>query len=253
MSASALARPSALLVGAGGLGCAAGLALARSGQRLAVTVLDTDLVDLSNLHRQVLYVPTDAGASKAERAAERLGAEARASGTDLEVNAICEVLDPSNARALVRQHDVVIEGTDNHAAKFLAGDAAALEGVASVHAGVVRWAGWAMAVRPRRSACLRCLFEDVPSAPVQTCSEAGVMGPVVGTMGYLEAIMALRLLGPAPSDESEDCAGIIHRFDARLGAARSTRVRRRAGCELCDEGGIVEIDPRRYGPAGCAA
>lgn len=228
-----------LLVGAGGLGSPAALVLARSGVR-RLTVLDDDVVDVTNLHRQVLYEDADVGHPKAERAAARLEAE----GAEPEI--VRGRLLPDTAEALFRAHDLVVEGADNFATKFLAADASALTGVPVVQAGAVRWSGWALATRPGESACLRCVFEDIPRDRVETCAEAGVVGPVVGVLGAIEATLALRLLGGGAS-----AAGELWSYRGLEGSLRASRVRRRPGCPAC-EGAIEALTWERYAPPDCA-
>ncbi|MEQ9077017.1 MAG: ThiF family adenylyltransferase [Sandaracinaceae bacterium] len=228
-----------LLVGVGGLGSPAARVLARSGVR-RLTVLDDDVVDVSNLHRQILYDDADVGHDKAERAAAKL----RAEGATVAVAK--GRLVPDTALALFRDHDLVLEGADNFATKFLAADASALSGVPVVQAGAVRWSGWALATDPGRSACMRCVFEDIPRDRVETCAEAGVIGPVVGVLGALEAALALRLLGGDAS-----AAGELWSYRGLEGSLRASRVRRRPGCPAC-EGAIRELSWERYAPPDCA-
>lgn len=228
-----------LLVGVGGLGSPAALVLARSGVR-RLTVLDDDVVDVSNLHRQILYDDADVGLDKAARAAARLGAEGA------EVTVVRGRLLPDTAARLFREHDLVVEGADNFATKFLAADASALTGVPVVQAGAVRWGGWALATDPGRSACVRCVFEDIPRDRVETCAEAGVIGPVVGVLGAIEAALALRLLGGDAS-----AAGELWSYRGLEGSLRASRVRRRSGCPAC-AGEIRELSWERYAPPDCA-
>lgn len=234
-----------LLVGAGGLGSPAALALARSGVA-AITIVDDDLVARSNLHRQTLYSAADVGRPKAVVAAERLAAEARERGYALAVTPIEARFVPDDALALVEGHDVVVEGADNFATKFLVADACAIARVPCVQAGAVRWSGWALATLPGHSACLRCVFEDVPRDRVETCAEAGVVGPVVGVLGAIEAALALCLLG-----RGGGAAGVLWSYRGLEGALRRSRVARRAGCALC-EGEITDVREDRYLGAPCA-
>jgi adenylyltransferase/sulfurtransferase len=145
---------------------------------------------------------------------------------------------------LLSDHTLVVEGADNLATKFLVADAAHLAGVPAVQAGAIRWAGWAFCALPR-SACLRCLFEDIPRDRVETCAEAGVVGPVVGVLGGLEAALVLRLL------QGECPGGELWHYDALRGALRKTLVRRRSDCPLC-AGEIQDLRMERY-TAACAA
>ncbi len=229
----------ALVIGAGGLGSPAALVLARSGVR-HITIVDDDVVDASNLHRQILFEDADVGADKIERAAARLSREGA------EVRAVRGRFVPGTALELAREHDVVIEGADNFATKFLAADACAIAGVPLVSAGAVRWSGWALASRPGESACLRCVFEDIPRDRVETCAEAGVIGGIVGLLGAVQASLALRILrGDAGA------AGVLWSYRALEGRLRASRVAKRAGCPSC-EGEIRDLRVERYAPPSCS-
>jgi molybdopterin-synthase adenylyltransferase len=235
-----------LLVGAGGLGTPVALILARSGVGF-IEVADDDVVDLSNLHRQLLYTEADVGRAKASAACARIEREARDAGqTCMAVAREMRVL-PDSARAAVRGFDLVVEGADNFASKFLIADACALEGVPCVQAGAVRWTGWALATLPGRSACLRCVFEDIPPGPAHGCAEAGVVGPVVGVVGAIQAALALRILHGDAS-----VAGVLHHYRALEAKLRHQPVQPRAACALC-RGTISDLNENRYAPRECAA
>jgi len=213
--------------------------LARSGVE-QITLIDDDTVDESNLHRQTLYAVEDVGRRKIERAAAAL----RELSPKVTVNAIEGRFVPATAMELLKGHSLVIEGADNLPTKFLVADAARLAGLPAVQAGAVRWAGWAFCTLPD-SACLRCLFEDIPRDRIETCAEAGVVGPLVGVLGGLEAALALRLL------RGERPAGELWHYDALRGSLRKTFVRRRSDCPLC-AGEIQDLRMERY-TAACAA
>ena len=241
-----LATKRVLLVGAGGLGCAAGRVLARSGVGL-IDIADDDRVDESNLHRQTLYRPEDVGRPKAALAAARLIQEGDRAGQGVGTVAREIRVLPDEAREIVAGYDLVLEGADNFATKFLVADACALTGTPSVQAGAVRWVGWAFGSRPGRSACLRCVFEDVPQGPPDTCAEAGVVGPAVGVVGALQAALALRILSGDAS-----AAGELWSYEALPGALRRRCITRRPECPLCD-GRITDTETSRYAPPECAA
>jgi molybdopterin/thiamine biosynthesis adenylyltransferase len=243
-----------LVVGAGGLGCAAGLVLARSAHHLprplAVTVIDDDVVSADNLHRQLFFDETDIGAPKAPRFAARFRREALAHGADrVEVSHVEARLVPANARALIAEHDLVIEGADNFATKFLVADAARLESRPVVHAGVVRWAGYALATGPESRPCYRCLFEDLPREQPDTCAISGVVGPLVALVGALQAELALAWLLERP----DASARFVHVDALRGGPIRSRRLAWRPACVTCGERPSVEdLDPTRYVQPSCA-
>ena len=228
-----------LVVGAGGLGSPVLRALAKSGAA-QITVVDDDLVDESNLHRQTLYNRGDVGQSKIERAATVL----RELAPGLSVEPVDGRFVPDTAMELLKGHSLVVEGADNLATKFLVADAAHLGAVPAVQAGAIRWGGWAFCALPD-SACLRCLFEDIPRDRIETCAEAGVVGPVVGVLGGLEAAFAIRLL------RGEQPGGELWHYDALKGSLRKTFVRRRSDCPLCS-GEIKDLRMERY-TAACAA
>jgi len=234
----ALREQRVLIVGAGGLGCPAARVLARSGVA-RFTVVDDDVVVSSNLHRQTLYRESDTGASKAQVAAERIKLEAR-DGIKCETVAREIRINPGTAADVIAGHDLVVEGADNFASKFLVADACALAGVPIVQGGAVRWVGWAMGSVPGRTACLRCVFEDVPTGRADTCAAAGIVGPVAGVIGALQAAIALRLL---QGDES--AAAVLFGYDGLAGSLRSRLIARQSRCPLCS-GQIRDTDLSRY-------
>jgi molybdopterin-synthase adenylyltransferase len=234
-----------LLVGAGGLGSPVAALLARAGVG-QIEVADQDRIELSNLHRQTLYQPADLGRSKSEVAAERIAAEAAAAGHVTRAVAREVRIYPDRALEAVRGFDAVVEGSDNYPTKFLISDACAIAGVPCIQAGAVRWVGWAFGRVPG-SACLRCVFEDIPEGPDRGCSIAGVIGPVVGVVGALQAAIALQILRG-----EVHAAGVLHHYRALPGALRRTRVARSSQCPSC-LGRIADIDATRYLPRSCAA
>jgi molybdopterin/thiamine biosynthesis adenylyltransferase len=182
---------SVLIIGAGGLGCPAAFAVAAAGVT-RIGVVDDDRVDASNLHRQFLHGVSDADAgqlkvvSLARALARRFPA--------VRVTTHAQRFDSATAAALVDAYDIVIDGTDNFAAKFLANDAAVLAGKPLVHGAAVALGGQLLTVPAGGRPCYRCLFEEPPPPGVgPSCAEAGVLGPVPGVIGALQGCEAARL------------------------------------------------------------
>lgn len=177
-----------LVVGAGGLGCPAATYLACAGVG-KVTVLDPDLVEESNLNRQPLYSVNDIGQSKAKTAGERL----RGLAPGCTVGVRKERLDRDNAQGLVAGFDLVLDCTDDLAAKFAMNDACVRQGIPLVSASIHRWHGQLLVAK--KGLCLRCLWnEQPPDGCVRTCEEEGVLGSTAGFFGVLQANEGLKLL-----------------------------------------------------------
>ncbi|AKQ65916.1 Sulfur carrier protein adenylyltransferase ThiF [Myxococcus hansupus] len=219
-------RARILLVGAGGLGCPASLALAQAGVG-HLTLADPDRVDVTNLPRQLWHRPSDVGRNKAESAVAGL---ARAF-PELSTEALGERVDASNAEGLFRAHDAVIDATDGVATKFFLSDVAVLTGVPLVYGGVLRMQGQAMRVDPG-GPCLRCLYEAPPPPDsVPTCAQAGVLGSLAGLVGAVQALLTLELLsGAAQGPRGEST---LHVLDAVSLLGRRTRVTQAPECEGC--------------------
>lgn len=238
-----LAGSRVLIVGIGGLGCPAAIALARAGVG-TIGIADDDVVDATNLHRQILFRESDVGAPKVEAAAAALLRIV----PDLRIERHASRMLPRNAVELASRYDVVVEGSDNFPTKFLAADACRIARKPVVHAAAVRWHGTALAVGATGGPCYRCLFEDVPRENAPNCAEAGVVGPMVGVVAAVQADLALAVL------RDEDVAGTLFTFDAKTLESRRRRIPRRAKCPLCsDARSIQRIDPNRYLPAACDA
>jgi len=240
-----------LVVGVGGLGAPLCLALAQAGVG-TLGLLDDDVVERTNLHRQILFRDDDVGTSKIAAATGALGA----AFPRLRIETHETRLLPHNAVDLIARYDLVVEGSDNFATKFLTADACKIAARPVVHGAAVRWVGTALAVSEEGGPCYRCLFEDLPRDHVPNCAEAGVVGPVVGLVGALQADLALRLLDGL--DGAHDVAGELVTVDGLAAPSRMVRRRRisrRRECSLCGEtssNGINEIERGRYVADVCA-
>lgn len=236
-----LAGSRVLVVGAGGLGCPAALALARAGVG-TIGIADDDVVDATNLHRQILFGDDDVGKPKVEAAAAAL----LRAVPELRVEPHHTRMLPHNAVELASRYDVIVEGSDNFPTKFLAADAARIARKTIVHGAAVRWHGTALVVGPRGAPCYRCLFEDVPRENAPNCAEAGVVGPVVGVVAAVQADLAISAL------RGDDAHGTLVTFDGKSLVARRRKIPRRAACPLCSEArSIQRIDAARYVPVAC--
>jgi molybdopterin/thiamine biosynthesis adenylyltransferase len=224
-----------LVVGVGGLGCPCALALVRAGV-FALRLCDDDVVEESNLHRQILFDDESIGKLKLEEAKRTLASHG---ATVIEL-ARTRFL-PSTAKELLDGCDLVVEGADNFATKFLVADACALTGVPVVHAAAVRVHGTALAVGPHGGPCYRCLFEDVPRGEAANCVSVGVLGPMVGVVGALQADLALGML------DGRDVAGTLVTYDAETDVLRRARMSARSMCPLCGSKRRIDaLDERRY-------
>jgi adenylyltransferase/sulfurtransferase len=235
---------SVLIIGAGGLGCPAALALAAAGiTRLGV--VDDDQVDASNLHRQVLFSDADVGQPKAAAFARALSGRFPA----VTVAPHPVRFDVGNALALAAGYDVLVDGTDNFAAKFLANDAAVLGGRPLVHGAAVALGGQLLTVPLRGRPCYRCLFEEPPPAGVgPSCAEAGVLGPVPGVIGALLGAEAARLA----KGETPAFVGRLVQYDSRSMSVRTVRFNPNPLCAVCGpEARIRALSPADYPAADC--
>ncbi len=220
------------LVGVGGLGAPAALALAKAGVG-SLIFIDDDVVDASNLHRQLLFRDCDVGKPKLAATIDSL----RRMGVSAKLEAREGRLTPSALDRLDGAH-VVLECSDNFATKFLAADAARLRGLPIVHGSAIRWIGTVLSVGPEGSPCYRCLFEDIPDGAQASCDVAGVVGPVCGIVGALQANLAL---------SGTDGYGTLITLDGLRDELRVRRISARAGCALCGPARTIDaIDAARY-------
>ncbi|HUN56948.1 MAG TPA: HesA/MoeB/ThiF family protein [Candidatus Binataceae bacterium] len=212
-----------LIVGAGGLGVPAALALVRAGIR-DFAMMDPDPVELSNLARQMIYGEVSIGIPKVMAAAAYFSRNyAHGAIEPMELR-----LDDDNAEEIIRRFGFVIDATDSPAAKFLINDTCVALGRPFVYGGVLGLSGQAMTVLPGHSACLRCLFEDPPDeADAASCRDAGILGPVAGAIGEVQAAEAMAWAnGRMPT-----LAGMMLTLDGSTsGRIRPTPIAARSGC-----------------------
>ena len=226
-----LLAASVLIVGAGGLGSPAALYLAAAGVG-RIGLLDREAVALSNLHRQILYATSDVGRAKTVSAQARL----QALNPEIEVATIQESLTAANALGHCGAYDLVLDGSDNFATRYLVNDACILLGRPLVHGGVVQWRGQVMTVLPKRSACVRCVFPEPPlPGAVPSCQEAGVVCALAGVVGALMAQEALKLLAGIGTPLTDRLLVV----DGTLSQFREVPVRRDASCAVCGDHPVI--------------
>ncbi|HSQ00706.1 MAG TPA: HesA/MoeB/ThiF family protein [Candidatus Dormibacteraeota bacterium] len=220
-----LAAARVLVVGVGALGCPAARALAAAGIG-TIVLIDPDRVELSNLHRQLLHGTDTIGRAKVESAAAALHREFP--GARLETHAVR--LDQHNLPELFAGADFVIDATDGAAAKLLINDGAVRCGIPFSHAGILGFLGQTLTVLPGRSTCYRCLFPEPPSeAEVVSCRDAGVIGPLAGVVGTIQAGEAIKHL----TGQGEPLVDLLLTIDARSGRWRRVRLARNPRCPVC--------------------
>jgi len=234
-----------LVVGAGGLGSPAALYLAAAGCG-TLGLLDCDRVDLSNLQRQVLFDSPRVGQPKAAAGRERLAAlnpEIRVVAHALELNA-------ANVRDVFAQYDLVVDGTDRLATRYLINDACVILRRPLVSAAIHRFEGHLMTYVPGRGPCYRCLFPQSADGLVANCAEAGVLGVLPGVLGTLQATEAIKLI----IGVGEPLTGRLLTYDALEMRFGEFRVTRRRDCAVCGEAPTI-TEPRaaQAPPAGLAA
>jgi adenylyltransferase/sulfurtransferase len=223
-----------LIVGAGGLGSPAALYLAAAGLGI-IGIVDYDEVEISNLQRQIIHFTNDIKAAKVDSAAEKI----QAINPDITIRKYLVNLCADNIQDIIKEYDFVIDGSDNFPTKFLVNDACILAGIPFSHGGVLRFEGQTMTVLPGTSACYRCIFSKPPPVDaVPTCSQAGVLGPIVGMLGTIQAAEALKyVLGIG-----ELLTDALLTFDAKTMDFHKIRLRKQKNCQICgDNPTITEL------------
>src|ERR1700722_4740735 len=178
-----------LIVGAGGLGSPAALYLAAAGVG-KLGLLDCDLVDESNLQRQLLYAPADVGMPKAQAAGSRVAAL----NPQITVLAHQTELCAANVREIFGGYDLIVDGSDRMGTRYLVNDACVIYGKSLVAAAIHRFEGQAMSYVPGRGPCYRCLFPQIDAAATPSCADAGVLGVLPGVMGAIQATEVIKLV-----------------------------------------------------------
>jgi molybdopterin/thiamine biosynthesis adenylyltransferase len=224
----ALKAAAVAIVGAGGLGAPAALYLAAAGVG-RLTLIDPDLVDLSNLQRQVLFATDDVAAPKVEAAARHL----MELNPHVEANGVRARLTGANAVELLAGHELVLDGTDDFATRFAVNAACVTAGIPLVSGAIGRWTGQVgvYAGQP----CYRCLVPEMPPG-AETCAAVGVVGALAGVIGSMMALEAIKLIARA----GEPLTGRLLIYDALAGETRTVSLEADPACEVC--GGLNRSD-----------
>jgi len=226
-----LKKSSVVIIGAGGLGIPASVYLAAAGAG-RIGVVDEDVVEKSNLHRQTIYTEEDVGRPKARVAAERL----RGVNPHVVVEPHKVRLSSANAMEVLEGYDVVIDCTDNFPARYLINDACVLLGKPDVYASIFRFDGQASTFQSRKGPCYRCLFpEPPPPDSVQDCAVAGVLGVLPGIMGSIQAVEAMKLM----LGKGDPLNGRLLVFNAIEMTFNELRFRKSPDCPVCGQNPTV--------------
>ena len=224
-----------LLIGAGGLGSPAGYYLAAAGVG-TIGIIDADVVDESNLQRQILHNTKRIGQYKAESARETI----EALNPDVKVITHIERLDETNVARIIADYDVIVDGTDNFPTRYLLNDAALMANKPVVHGSVFRFEGQLTVFKPYEGPCYRCLYpEPPPIALAPSCAEAGVLGVLPGIIGLLQATETIKLV----LGIGDPLVGRLMTYDALAGEFNELRLFRDPKCPACGENGHPEDLP----------
>jgi sulfur-carrier protein adenylyltransferase/sulfurtransferase len=229
----ALKRSRVLLVGAGGLGSPIALYLAAAGVG-AIGLVEFDTVDLSNLQRQILHGSAGVGSLKIDSARDRL--------LDINPNVSIEPyrtrLTSQNALEIARGYDIIVDGTDNFATRYLVNDTSVLLGIPNVYGSVYRFEGQASVFGAAEGPCYRCLFRDPPPPDlVPSCAEGGVLGVVPGLVGTIQATEAIKML----LGLGDTLVGKLLTIDVMTMSFRTLRIQKDPSCPACGTHEITEL------------
>ena len=216
-----------LLVGTGGLGAPLGLYLAAAGVG-RIGLVDFDVVDFTNLQRQIIHFTKDVGRPKIESAAEKM----QAINPHLEIVKHEVALTSENALDIIKDYDMVVDGTDNFPTRYLVNDACVLLNKPNVYGSIFRFEGQATVFATEGGPCYRCLYpEPPPPGLVPSCAEGGVLGILPGTIGLIQATEAVKLI----LGIGESLAGRLLLYDALAMRFRELKLRKNPECPICGD------------------
>jgi molybdopterin/thiamine biosynthesis adenylyltransferase len=226
-----ISRGKVLIVGAGGLGAPVALYLAAAGVG-TLGVVDGDVVDLSNLQRQIIHFTPDVDKPKVISAKEKINRL----NPDVNVIAYQTLLSAENALEIIKDYDFVVDGTDNFPTKFLINDACVIAGKPFSHGGILRFEGQTLTHLPG-TACYRCLFQAPPlSNTTPTCSQAGVLGAIAGMLGTIQATEVLKYL----TGVGELLTDKLLSFNAKTMEFKTIKIKHSEKCPVCGHNPILK-------------
>lgn len=231
-----------LVIGAGGLGSPALLYLAAAGVG-TIGIADGDVVDLSNLQRQVIHFTDDVNKSKVISAKEKINNL----NPDVKVITYQEMLTANTILDIINEYDFILDGTDNFPAKFLINDACVFAKKPLSHCGILRFYGQTITIDPFKSACYRCIFiKPPPLNAVPSCSQAGVIGVMAGILGTIQANEAIKFI----LKQGTLLTNRLLTFDAMTTTFREVTIERNPECPICGENPII-TELMDYEQAAC--
>jgi adenylyltransferase/sulfurtransferase len=220
------------IIGAGGLGCPVGYYLAAAGVG-TIALIDNDTVELSNLQRQIAHSVKTLGAYKADSAQKTF----EALNPDVRVHAIKERINSKNILDLIRDYDVVVDGSDNFPTRYLVNDACVMLRKPLVSGAILRFEGQVTTIVPGEGPCYRCLFEEPPPPGlVPSCQEAGVLGVLPGVIGALQATEVLKLI----LQKGEPLKGQLLIYSALSTNFRKVKIPRNPSCPICSDNPTIK-------------
>ena len=225
MGQTKLLESKVLLVGAGGLGSPIAVYLAAAGVG-TLGIIDDDVVDLSNLQRQILHGTSDIGIPKTQSAEATI----TEMNPDVKVIPINERINSENAFQILEQYDLIVDGCDNFPTRYLINDACVMLGKPIVHGSIFQFDGQVTVLYPGKGPCYRCVFPEPPPAGLApSCQEAGVFGVLPGIIGTIQAVEAIKIL----LDIGDSLIGTLLLFDALTMNFNRMKLRQDENCPMC--------------------
>ncbi|AOP32861.1 adenylyltransferase [Leptospira tipperaryensis] len=218
-----------VVIGAGGLGSPVLYYLAAAGVG-KIRILDSDIIDTTNLQRQILFKHSEIGSSKSETAKQRI----QELNPFIEIESFPVRINEENAENLLKDNDLILEGSDNFETKFLINDLACKLNIPLIIAGILRFDGMVLGIRPGIDPCYRCIYETLPpSNAIPSCSEAGVIGSMAGIIGSIQATEAVKFLLGLVNEESPGVFGSILQLEAKSMNFHKVSLLKRSDCKAC--------------------